>query len=197
MTSNETKKISKKTILFRNVLKAFNAESLFTQKSKANKTNNICQSSYLSLHKGYQRIREALTQYLSYFNFNDIDPNTDCFLTYLLAILLLHHQNIIKWINENRTYPIFIKNCLTKNIPKASISDTSSPRKRGTYKKHISQEEMSFFLCFFKADSEITQKLGYQLTEEQNNGIERLIANTTLTPEEKFQKLMLLFYTKK
>ena len=149
---------------------------------------------YFKTHRAYQRIRKQLATYLEHHNLKEFDFNNDIFLSYVVAINFYYFLEKFEKKNFKIKFSTFIKNCLSIGIP--LNPNTSTPPIRGTYKKHISQEEMGFFLSFLKPDSEITQKLGYQLTEEQNEGIERLIADATLTPEDKFQELMLLFYRK-
>lgn len=198
MKNNESKKtIRQRSNLFRQILQQLNVESQFTSK-----VNEDC-SAYLGLHKAYQRIRPRLISYVKYHYCYNVDIDNDFFLSYIIAILIVYYSDmygkglfVTKFPME---FPRFFKRCLNIGMPITCNSNIHTPSKRGTYKMTISKldKEMSFFLRIFKADSEITQKLGYQLTKEQNDGIERLIANTTLEPEEKFQELMSLFYPRK
>lgn len=153
---------------------------------------NAGKCDYWQVHKWYERLRKKIIAYYNQNNFNVEDENYKVILSYFLAIYLeVDRKEKYSDSKPFDRFSIFINGCFHNILP---------PTKTKTGKRYIKTitfDDMSFFLCFFKADSEITQKLGYQLTEEQNNGIERLIANTTLTPEEKFQELMLLFYTKK
>ena len=146
---------------------------------------------YWQVHKWYERTRKKIITYYNQSNLNVEDENYKCILSYFLAIYL----DIDRKENHSNSKPfdrfsIFINGCFHNVLPP---TETKTGKR---YKKTITSDDMSFFLRFFKPDSEITQKLEYQLTNEQNEGIERLITDATLTPEDKFQELMLLFYRK-
>ena len=147
---------------------------------------------YWNVHKWYERQRMKIIDYYKQYNLNVEQENYECILYYFLAIHLVN--DIKKTFSDKkafRKFSLILSKCFRDMQP---ILETKTGRHNT---KTITSDDMSFFLRFFKPDSEITQKLAYQLTNQQKEGVERLIADTTLTPEEKFQELMLLFYTRK
>ena len=146
---------------------------------------------YWSVHKWYERQRKKIINYYKQHNLNVKQENYECILYYFLAIHLANDIKKSFSANESfKKFSLFLSKCFRDMQP---TTETKTGRHNA---KTITSDEVSFFLRFFKPDSEITQKLRYQLTNEQNEGIERLITDTTLTPEDKFQELMLLFYRK-
>lgn len=147
---------------------------------------------YRRIHKWYERTRKKISLFYQQKELRTDRKNIEDILCYLLVIFLKTYEsvNLDKHAKATWNFTPFLSACFHNVLPPA---ETKTGKR---YKKTITSDEVSFFLRFFKPDSEITQKLGYQLTKEQNEGIEHLIANTTLTPEDKFQKLMLLFYRK-
>lgn len=146
---------------------------------------------YRRVHKWYERLRKKVITFYQQNNLTAQCDNFKCILSYFLAVFLeIYETKTVSTNLLNSDYSRFLSNCFHNSL---QLSRTKTGKH---YKLTINPNDMSVFLCLFKPDSEITQKLGYQLTKEQNDGIERLIENTTLTPEGKFQELMLLFYRK-
>lgn len=144
----------------------------------------------------YTTRKEVMISFFNTYEGNIICSNLQKFAAYLIGIeaiterdgsLFTYHPKELNSTDKRYSpivFSLFIKRCFVKLN---SISSKSNP---STYKKTIPQQGMSFFLTFFKAESELAQALPTPVPTSQKEELENLILNENLAPEDRFLKLI-------
>ena len=141
---------------------------------------------YDRLYRNCNRILKKADTFLS--GRNDVNEESIIvFKHFLAAIYIFYEKNTNGMVlSKSLTPSCFIKHCLHNPI-------TQSKGEK-SYNTSVSNEELSFFLTFFRSDSYVSEMLPTPVHNDKQAKLEELIKNEKLDSRERFMALIDLIF---
>lgn len=142
---------------------------------------------YERLYKNSNRIIKKMNMFLS--DRNDIESKSMVvFKHFIVAIYILCEKKINGMrLSQSLTPSCFIKHCLHHSSMQSNEGKT--------YDTSVSNEELTFFLAFFKLDSYVAQKLPTPVPTKKQAELEQLIKNEDADSQKRFMEFVNLIFS--